>query len=219
MFFRERFAFDGSFRISDLFVRAERFFDKRNQIKGVYLPMKRTLATLLVITILCFASAYAETTETTIPEIVFDETTAAYEGTWLTFDDDGFMVYLPSDWIDADVTDEMAASGTYYAATSADGAYAMTVSYAETEATTNDEIAAQLTEAGYENVTQLNLNGIDVVGYDITEQDVSGMTFADGAGGMYIFSFMPSSDEAFAAIGQTIVSSLSPIEPEATAAE
>lgn len=184
--------------------------------------MKRTFAALMVITMLCFASAYAETAETTetaIPQIVFDETTAAFEGTWVTFEDDGFMLYLPSDWIEVEITDEMAESGTYYAVTSADGAYAMTVSYAETEATTTDEIAAQLTEAGYENVSQANLNGIDVVGYDITEQDVTGMTFADGVGGMYVFSFTPSSDEAFAVIGQTIVSSLSLIEPDATAAE
>ncbi len=184
--------------------------------------MKRTFAILMAIMMLCLASAYAETAETTdtaAPEIIFDETTAPYEGTWLTFDDDGFMIYLPTDWIDAEITDEMAESGTYYAATSADGAYAMTVSYAETEATTNDEIAAQLTEAGYENVAQVNFNGIDVVGYDITEQDVTGMTFADGEGGMYVFSFTPASDEAFATIGQTIVSSLSPIESDSSAAE
>lgn len=203
--------------------------------------MKRIFATLMAIMMLCFVSAYAETaetteteeiteteemteseetseteettetTETTIPEIVFDETTAAFEGTWITFDDDGFMLYLPSDRIDVEITDEMLESGVYYAVTSADGTYAMTINYAETDVTTNDEIAAQLTEAGYENVTQMIVNGIGIVGYDITEQDVSGIALADGVGGMYVFSFTPASDEAFAAMGQTIISSLSPI--------
>jgi hypothetical protein len=207
--------------------------------------MKRTFAALMIIMMLCFACAYAETadtteaaeataeataeaaettettetTETAIPEIVFDETTAAYEGTWVTFEDDGFMIYLPSDWIEAEITDEMLESGTYYAATSADGVYAMTVNYAETDVTTGEEIAAQLTEAGYENVTRVLINGIDVVGYDITDQDVSGMAFADAEGGMYVFSFTPTSDEAFAAIGQTIISSLSLIEAETDTAE
>ena len=183
--------------------------------------MKRTFATLMALMMLCFVStcAYAETTETAIPEIVFDETTASYEGAWLTFDDDGFMVYLPSDWISVEITDEMLASGTYYAATSADGVYAMAVSYTETEVTTNDAIAAQLTAAGYDNVTQLIIHGIGVVGYALPEQDVSGMAFADGAGGMYVFSFTPASDEAFAVIGQTIISSLSPIESGSDAAE
>lgn len=183
--------------------------------------MKRTFAALMAMMMLCFATAYAETTpaadetDAATLEITFDETAAPYEGQWLTFDDDGFMLYLPSDWVDAEVTDEMAQSGTFYAATSADGAYAMTVSYAEdTGVTANDEIADQLTSAGDENVTRLTVNGIDVVGYDATEQDVSGIAFADGEGGMYVFSFTPASDETFAAIGQTIISSLSPIEAD-----
>ncbi len=183
--------------------------------------MKRTIAILLALLMLFCATAYAETADVSdaadasIPEITFDESAAAYEGDWLTFDDDGFMVYLPSDWIDVDVTDEMMASGTYYAATSADGAYAMTVSYSdESGVTSNDDLAAQLTAAGYDGVTQVVINGISVVGYDITAQDVTGMAFLDSNGAMYVFSFTPASDEAYAAIGQTIVSSLSPIDAD-----
>lgn len=183
--------------------------------------MKRTFAILMTLLMLFSTGAFAETTDTTaatattIPEIVFDEATAAYQGTWLTFDDAGFMVYMPSDWKDVEVTDEMLASGTYYATTSADGAFAMTVSYSEkNDVTTNDELAAKLTEAGYENVLQATINGIGVVGYDISAQDVVGMAFMDSEGGMYVFSFTPSSNDDFAAIGQTIVSSLSPIPAE-----
>ena len=173
--------------------------------------MKRTIAVLMTILMLCCVNAYAETADTAIQEIAFDETTAAYEGAWVNFEDDGFMLYLPTDWVDVEITDEMLASGTYYAATSADGAYAMAVAYtADTGVTTNEEIAAQLTASGYENVTQLTINGIGVVGFDITAQDVSGMSFADGEGGMYVFSFTPASDETFAPIGQTIISSLEP---------
>jgi hypothetical protein len=36
---------------------------------------------------------------------------------------------------------------------------------------------------------------------------------------MYVFSFTPTSDEAFAAIGQTIISSLSLVETETDTAE
>ena len=183
--------------------------------------MKRTFAILMTLMMLFSASAFAETTETadaaatSIPEIVFDETAAAYQGAWLTFDDDGFMVYMPSDWVSVELTDELLAAGTYYAAKSADGAFAMTVSYsAENDATTNEELAAKLTEAGYENVTQAIINGISVVGYDMSAQDVSGMAFMDSNGGMYVFSFTPASNETFTAIGQTIITSLSPIPAE-----
>ena len=144
-------------------------------------------------------SAYAETTEaaaaTAAPEaaaltqITFDESAAPYQGSWLTFDEDGFGVYLPSDWVKKDVTDEMKSAGTLYAGTSADGAYAMTLSYAESaDVATNDDLASQLTTAGYQNVTALNINGIDVVGYDIDAQDVSGVAFLDGNGGMPVRS-------------------------------
>ena len=183
--------------------------------------MKRTFAILMTLLMLFSASALAETAATTdatataIPKIVFDETAAAFQGNWLTFDNDGFMVYMPSDWVSVKVTDELLTAGTYYAAKSADGAFAMTVSYsAKNDATTNEELAAKLTEAGYENVSQAIINGIGVVGYDMSAQDVSGMAFMDSEGGMYVFSFTPASNETFAAIGQTIITSLSPIPAE-----
>jgi len=186
--------------------------------------MKKMLILLTILTMLFTTCAFAETTEATdtaTPSIVFDESTAAFEGDWLTFDDDGFMVYMPSDWVDADVTDEMEASGTFYAAKSADGSFAMTVSYSEEngDTATNEDLAAQLTASGCENVTLANINGIDVVGYDISAQDVSGMAFMDSEGGMYVFSFTPASNEAFKTIGQTIISSLSPISEDAETAE
>jgi len=178
--------------------------------------MKRTFAILLTLMMLFSVTAYAESTGTqaaSIQQITFDETSAPYEGGWLTFDDDGFMLYIPSDWVDVDVTDEMLDAGTYYAASSADGAWGMTVSYSQDAgATSNDDLAAQLTDAGYENVTQLNVNGIDIVGYDITEQNVSGVAFLDSEGALYVISFTPADDEAFAVIGQTIIMSLSPME-------
>jgi len=187
--------------------------------------MKRVLAILTTLMVLLCAAAYAETADTaaadaSIPQIVFDETAAPYDGAWLTFDDDGFMLYLPNDWVDVDVTDEMLNAGTYYAATSADGAFAMTVSYTEeADMVSNADLAAQLTAVGYENVTQLVINGISAVGYDIGAQDVSGMAVLDGAGGMYVFSFTPASNETYAAVGQTIISSLSSIPTDSDTEE
>ncbi|HNW86086.1 MAG TPA: hypothetical protein PLP25_06460 [Candidatus Limiplasma sp.] len=191
--------------------------------------MKRTFAILLTLMMLIGATACAESTDAAaatetpdaaaVTQITFDETAAPYQGDWLTFDDDGFQIYLPTDWKEADITDDMKTAGTFYAATSADGAYAMTVSYSEeNNVTTNEELAAQLTAAGYENVTQLDINGISVVGYDISAQDVSGMAFMDSNGGMVVFSFTPASNETFKPIGQAIISSLSPIETESDAA-
>ena len=180
--------------------------------------MKRTFAILMTLLMLFSASALAETATTTdaaatsIPEIVFDETTAAFQGNWLTFDDSGFMVYMPTDWVDMEVTEDLQAAGTFYATKSADGAFVMTVSYSpKNNATTNEELAAMLTAEGFTGVTQAIINGISVVGYDMTEQDVSGMAFMDSEGGMYVFSFTPASNEDFTAIGQTIITSLSPI--------
>jgi len=183
--------------------------------------MKRALAILTVLLMLMCVNAYAETTDATgtdasVTQVTFDESTAAYDGVWLVFDEDGFMLYVPSDWVDVDVTDDMADAGTFYAGTSADGVYAMTVSYSADNdgLTTNDELAAQLTAAGYEGVAQANVNGIDVVGYDIPQQDVTGMAFMDGEGGMYVFSFTPASNETYSAVGQTIAFSLSPVDTD-----
>ncbi len=55
---------------------------------------------------------------------------AAFEGSWVQFED-GFEIYLPSDWLVVDPRDEMLESGVFYAVTSPDGARSMQVAWAE----------------------------------------------------------------------------------------
>ncbi len=132
---------------------------------------------------------------------------AAFEGTWVQFED-GFEVYLPSDWLVLEVTQDMIDSGIFYAVSSPDGARSMQVAWAESvDAATAEDVKAQL-EGAYQGVEILNFNGVDFVSYDDTANDCAGIAALDPNGGMFLFNFYPASDEAFGPVAVTIATSI-----------
>ncbi len=162
--------------------------------------MKKLISgVLIVLLVLTASAAFAEAAAA--PE------NAAFEGTWVQFED-GFEIYLPSDWIVSDVTDELKAAGIFYAVASPDGAHSMQVAWSEDAgAATAEEIKTQL-EAVYSGVELLNINGIDFVSYDNTENDCTGIIALGQNGDMFLFNFYPASDESFAPTALTIATSI-----------
>lgn len=161
--------------------------------------MKRIMSLLLVLA-LSFG-CIAAMAEAEAPQ------NAAFEGTWVQFED-GFEVYLPSDWLVLDVTQEMADAGIFYAVSSPDGARSMQVAWAESvDAATAEDVKAQL-ETTYSGVEILNINGVDFVSYDDLDSDCAGIAALDPNGGMFLFNFYPASDEELAPMAATIASSI-----------
>lgn len=134
-------------------------------------------------------------------------TNAAFEGSWVQFED-GFEIYLPSDWLVVDPTDEMLQSGVFYAVTSPDGARSLQVAWSE-EAGAEDAnaVKAQL-EAAYTDVQILNINGIDFVTYEDVQNDSTGIVALGANGDLFVFNFYPASDETFGPIALTIATSI-----------
>ena len=62
---------------------------------------------------------------------------------------------------------------------------------------TVDDIYKQLGDAGYKSLYKMDLNGIPAVGFDIDDQKVSGVAFADADGGMYTVQLGPNDDKDF----------------------
>ena len=162
--------------------------------------MKKLISGILVaLLVLSATAAFAE--NAAAPE------NAAFEGTWVQFED-GFEIYLPSDWIVSDVTDEMKSAGIFYAVASPDGAHSMQVAWSEDAgAATAEEVKTQM-EAVYTGVEILNINGIDFVTYDNATDDCTGIIALGQNGDMFLFNFYPASDETFAPIALTIAASI-----------
>ena len=115
---------------------------------------------------------------------------AAFEGSWVQFED-GFEIYLPSDWLVVDPTDAMKESGIFYSVTSPDGARSMVVAWADAAGVaTAADLKTQMATV-YPTADILNFNGVDFVTYEDTANDGTGIVALDGNGGMFIFNFTP----------------------------
>lgn len=159
--------------------------------------MKKFFALLLMIAMLLTGAALAE---------------APFEGVWVQFDT-GFEVFMPGEWLEIEVTEEMLAGGIFYAACSPDGANTVQMSWAALEAPmTIQEIQAEL-NAVYPGAEVVEFNGIEFVSCSDVENDLFSMTALDGVDqGMYTFWFTPDSDEAFVDTAVAIATSIRNIE-------
>ena len=159
--------------------------------------MKKFFALLLMMAMLLTGAALAE---------------APFEGVWVQFDA-GFEVLMPGEWLEMEVTEEMIASGIFYAACSPDGANTVQMSWAALEAPmTIEEIRAEL-DTVYPGAEIVEFNGIEFVSASDTVNDLFSMTALDGVDlGMYTFWFTPDSDEAFVETAVAIATSIRNIE-------
>lgn len=132
---------------------------------------------------------------------------AAFEGSWVQFED-GFEIYLPSDWLVMDPTDAMNEAGIFYSVTSPDSTRNMSVAWADaTGIATAADLKTQLATV-YPTADILTINSVDFVTYEDTANDSTGIVALDANGGIFIFNFTPASDEAYAPIAVTIASSI-----------
>ena len=162
--------------------------------------MKKFLSAVLA-ALLIFGCVTALAESAAAPE------NAAFEGTWVQFED-GFEIYLPSDWLVVDPTDAMKEAGIFYSVTSPDSARNMSVAWADAEGVaTAEDLKTQMATL-YPTAEILTINGVDFVTYEDTANNSTGIVALGATGGMFIFNFTPASDEAFGPIAVTIASSI-----------
>ena len=147
-----------------------------------------------------------------------------YEGAWVSTGL-GFDLYLPSDWVLTDISDEEAAAGLVFRAGEEGGGANVCVTCTaipEEAVDTYDlealkaELDATVSEAFF-----LDLNGIPAVGFDSDETHLSGFSILPGDGTLIQGVVAPPSDEeyeAFTPYFQNIFMSVSPTEEAETEA-
>lgn len=138
-----------------------------------------------------------------------------YDGEWLAFDY-GFDLYLPTDWTEAEIDES---SNIVYALNSPDEkmSMAITCNTAE-EMGTNAELDAvkkALEAQGFTGLADAEINGIQTVGFDDEDENVSGIAFVGESGNMYTILVGPLEDEESQKIAMNIFMSFSETETEA----
>ena len=122
--------------------------------------------------------------------IAFREDSSPYAGTWVPFDD-GFRLYVPSEWDVLKITEEMYEDGILYqAASSSDEETAPWISVNFTDsrqiADTLEELEQSLVDENYWPDGILDVNGIPCIAYRTPKKDLSGLAFFHPGGQDYI---------------------------------
>ncbi|MDD2958003.1 MAG: hypothetical protein PHE06_14045 [Lachnospiraceae bacterium] len=161
-----------------------------------------------------FFAEEAATEAESITAVVFDETNASFEGTWVPFEA-GFQLYIPSDWSMLEISEENAAQGLMFQAGNEDGQNIAVTATEVTDAETLEEIQAQLATV-YTSVEIADFNDIGVVTYVSEEDGVIGIAFMDTDGIMYTANAGPVSEDTESQnIAYDMLTSLSLLEETA----
>ncbi len=130
---------------------------------------------------------------TSVPDayevITFSQEKANYEGTWVPFED-GFQLYLPSEWRTCELTQEQMDQGILYLAgdtSGADTASVVSVVWAKSDGvTTMEDLATAIRQGGYQVDDIVLINGIPCVSYRIATSDCSAIMFFHPTDKQYI---------------------------------
>lgn len=145
--------------------------------------------------------------------ITFDSASAPYAGTWLTFED-GFQLYLPSEWVYYEITQEQQQQGVLYLAGDASGgenAPCISVVWANNQtAQSIEDLAEELAQGGFQVDDLLSVNGIECVAYRTAANDCSALMFFHPSYREYVFCVTGKPYEQNVDLISCILSSLSP---------
>lgn len=117
-----------------------------------------------------------------------------YDGAWVQFDG-GFEVYLPSDWMEVEITEEEREMGFFYGACSPDASLLMEMAWAPLETEVTLEQLCEIISAN-SPAQMLEVNGIGLICTADTSTNTVYFIGLDGVDlGYYTFLFSPVTDE------------------------
>ena len=173
--------------------------------------MKKIFALILLACIALMPAALAEKTSVT-----WDETGAplvenyGLEGDFVTLNDMGLAIWVPSDLVYTEPSEEDAAAGRYALFIDQDQECALTVDAVHVDGMTLDQALQNAIDNGMTEPEIVNINGLDCVTYGDPNNNLGAVVLVDTNSNMIIFSFMPvDSDEGKLAYG-VISTSLMP---------
>ena len=122
--------------------------------------------------------------------ITFSQENVSFAGTWVPFED-GFKLYLPNDWDVYELSDEQTQQGVLFAAGDTSGVQnppRISVVWVYSDgAQSLEELAADLTQGGYQVDDLVSINGIPCISYRVEESDCSAIMFFHPTNKQYLF--------------------------------
>lgn len=150
--------------------------------------------------------------EPEIDSIEFDESYADYEGTWVQFED-GFQIYLPSEWVWYYPTEEQEEEGVLYIAgedSDSDTAPYIMVNWMDSGDTrTIEDLAGLAVQAGFQFDGYAKINDIMAIMISSDDIDMNGVCFFHPETTDYFFGILAGEFAANPEVDSTILCSLS----------
>lgn len=191
--------------------------------------MKRRIAMGLACVMLLATPAMAETADTAAAataEVNVEKVAIPYEGDWTLIEGaprHNFEIYLPTGWVEYDLNGEekeavevseteadeetVVEEGLYFSVGSEDGSQALDVEWI-TVAEPADAATLQAEYAlTHEDAAVVNIGNVDFVQYTDAETDAIVLALPL-ENDLYTFTFMPASDEEYAALANEIIATI-----------
>ena len=130
------------------------------------------------------------TDSSSMGSITFSQENVSFAGTWVPFED-GFKLYLPKDWDVYELSVEQTQQGVLFAAGDTSGVQnppRISVVWVYSDgAQSLEELAADLTQGGYQVDDLVSINGIPCISYRVEESDCSAIMFFHPTNKQYLF--------------------------------
>ena len=128
-------------------------------------------------------------------------------GQWLAINDLGLVLWAPNDlYVVEEIPDEYAdkdVKGMFISRNDETGEITGTITFQYIEANGADVMECVNAIEGAANAKAMVINGLPCVNYDMPEEDATCVAYATEKGNLFVISFLPVSDEAFA--GQALL--------------
>jgi len=171
--------------------------------------MKKFLVTLMTLALLLMLTVASAESVPAINWADVNVESTGIAGTWYTFDNVALKIWVPDIFQDMDLTAEEAEQGIFGKFAPADQTAAIFASYHQgQEGATMDDLISTIKGNGVKDAERVLLNGLDAVTYSMPEADAMYVAFVTESGNIVQFSFMPASDEGFAAVAQIVSASI-----------
>ena len=134
-------------------------------------------------------------------------------GEFVTFDEIACKMWVPAVMPAVELTEEDTEAGYIGYFSTEDESGIASVMYVNVDSMSLEEYKEYLSgEEDVTGITDVVVNGIQAVGYDLEETDTTCIAFATEAGYILEFAFAPASDEGYSSVILTMMASIQPEE-------
>lgn len=173
--------------------------------------MKKLVALLVALCMMCSVTAMAETTEAVELNWSDVEELANEIGGVFVQIDLGLVIWAPNGYVVlSELPEEYTEKGIYGMIAKEDLSGAIALQYVDVNGTSLADCVAAI--EGASDPREMVINGYPCINFDLKEMDATCVAFATEQGKLFVLSFLPMSDAEFAVVSTVMVASIQSAE-------